>query len=159
VDIDNRDLRGGEKTWQHIKKGVPIRLEVGPRDMASDSVFMGRRDLGPKEKSGVSRAEFVSTVTQTLEDIQSRLFDRALSARQEATASIGSVDDFRSYFDKKGPGGFAVCHAADDPSYEPLLKDLKVTARCIPIAHNDDLADCIFTGQSGQRKILFSRAY
>jgi len=66
VEIDNRDIRGGEKTWGWVKKGIPIRLEVGPRDMASDSVFMARRDKGHKEKQGVDRAEFIQSVTVIL---------------------------------------------------------------------------------------------
>ena len=63
VEVDERDLRGGDKIWSWIKKGVPIRLEVGPRDLASGSVFMGRRDKGHKDKAGVPRDEFVSGVT------------------------------------------------------------------------------------------------
>ena len=94
VLLDSRDIRGGEKVWQHIKKGVPVRLEVGPRDIASDSVFMGRRDCSPKDKSGVSRAEFVTQVPAILEEIQKNLYDRALAFRQERTRTIDSIDEF-----------------------------------------------------------------
>jgi prolyl-tRNA synthetase len=52
VKVDDRDIRGGDKAWQYIKQGVPVRVEVGPRDMAKGEVFVGRRDKGPKEKSG-----------------------------------------------------------------------------------------------------------
>jgi prolyl-tRNA synthetase len=159
VNIDDRDLRGGEKTWQHIKKGVPIRLEVGPRDMASDSVFMGRRDLGPKEKTGVGRAEFVSTVVQTLDEMQAKLLQRAQTARQEATTTVTNLDEFRAQFSESAEGGFVLCYAADEPSYEKLLKELKVSPRCIPLEDNEATGDCIFTGKSNQKKILFARSY
>ncbi len=69
VLIDARDLRGGDKVWQHIKRGVPIRLEIGPRDVAGDAVFMARRDK-PGEKAGVPRGQFVSTIGQTLTEMQ-----------------------------------------------------------------------------------------
>src|SRR5215831_4021270 len=76
VILDNRDLRGGEKTWQHIKKGVPLRLEIGPRDVAGDSLYVGRRDT--QEKKSVPRAEFIATIDQRLTEIQTALFNRAL---------------------------------------------------------------------------------
>ena len=68
--IDKRDMRGGEKTWSQIKRGVPIRIEVGPRDIDKDSVFMGRRDKDPKDKQSLSREEFLLNYLPFLEDIQ-----------------------------------------------------------------------------------------
>lgn len=159
VIVDKRDMRGGEKNWQHIKRGVPLRLEVGPRDMAADSVFMARRDRPHREKAGVLRAEFVATVGDLLTEIQDGLLQRALAYRDESTAQIDSKADFEAFFADGQPGGFAWCFAADDPSYEPLLKSLKVTARCIPINDNDEVGACIFTGAAGQRRIVFAKAY
>ena len=159
VKFDNRDMRGGDKNWEHIKKGVPIRLEIGPRDMANDSVFMGRRDLGPREKKGVARPEFIATVTDILDDIQGTLFNRALARREDASAQISSLDDFHSFFGKGGPGGFAWCYAADNAAYEDVLAPYKVTPRCIPVDNNDELGECIFTGEPGQRKIVFAKSY
>src|SRR4029078_11366750 len=69
VHMDERDLGGGVKTWQWIKKGVPIRLEVGPKDIDKDSVFMGRRDKGAKEKASMPRGEFIAKVGGILEEI------------------------------------------------------------------------------------------
>ena len=158
VLLDDRDLRGGEKTWEHIKKGVPIRLEVGPRDVESDAVFMGRRDLAPRDKKGVGRAEFIDSVTDILDEIQERLFQRALTRREEATVEVSSQAEFEAYFSGESPG-FAWCFAADDPSYEPILAKYKVTPRCIPVEGNDALGTCIFTGQEGQKKIVFAKAY
>jgi prolyl-tRNA synthetase len=159
VLFDDRDLRGGEKVWEHIKKGVPIRLEIGPRDMASDSVFMGRRDLGPREKSGVGRADFVSTVTNILDEIQNGLFERALKRREDASTHIDNLDDFKAFFSSDAPGGFAWCYAVDDSSYEDVLAPLKVTPRCIPVVDNDTPGTCIFTGREAPRKIVFSKSY
>ena len=159
VVMDDRDLRGGEKTWEHIKKGVPIRLEIGPRDVESDSVFMGRRDHAPRDKNGVSRETFLATVIEILDEIQDSLYSRALARRTEATVHVETVAEFEAFFGEGQPGGFAWCYAADDPSYEDLLGRLKVSARCIPVDDNDTTGDCIFTGKSEQRKIVFAKAY
>ena len=165
VILDARDLRGGEKTWQHIKKGVPLRLEIGPRDVAGDSVFVGRRDT--QEKQPVPRGEFVATVDRRLAEIQAALFQRALAAREANTRAIDDRDEFVRYFTPKNEeqpeihGGFALSHVADDPAVEALLKDLKVTIRCIPqpgeIGSGDE-GPCIFTGRRARRVVL-AKAY
>ena len=159
VLLDTHHDASSKKVWKYIKQGVPIRLEIGPRDMKSDSVFMGRRDLGVRDKKGVDRSEFVATVGSLLDEIHTSLFDRAKAYRENATRSIHNLDEFNAFFEKGAPGGFAVCHAADEPSYEELLKGLKVTARCIPLEDNEERAPCIFTGQADCPKIIFSRAY
>ena len=165
VLLDDRDLRGGEKIWQHIKRGVPLRAEVGPRDMASDSVFLGRRDRGPKERSSVPRDEFVATIGQRLDEIQDNLFQRALPLRTDNTRSIDNLDEFRSYFtpqDEEKPeihGGFAVSPFVEEPSVLEILKAMKVTIRCVPLDHEDEPGTCIFTGQPTRRRAVFAKAY
>ncbi len=75
VEIDDRDIRGGEKKWHHVKRGVPIRLEIGPKDIEQNSVFMGRRDH-PKSQ-GIGRDELVATIATTLAEMQQGLLDCA----------------------------------------------------------------------------------
>ncbi len=160
VEIDDRDLRGGEKVWQHIKRGVPVRLEIGPRDIASDSVFMARRDKGPKEKSGVPRGEFVSRVTSILDEIQQTLHQRAVDLRESATQEIDTLDDFRAFFADDAPGGFALTHwAGVDPAVDEVLKPLKVTPRCIPQTDDPEPGTCPFTGRESPQRIVFSKSY
>ncbi len=84
--IDDRDLRGGEKNWQHIKRGVPLRLEVGPRDVQADAVFLARRDRPAKEKQSVPRTQMVETVADRLNGMQDDLFHRADHAAAAHTA-------------------------------------------------------------------------
>ena len=157
VMIDARDMNGGERTWDQIKKGVPVRVEVGPRDIASDSVFVGRRDKTPKDKKSYQRVEFVAQIGELLGEIQDALYQRALAFRDANSVTIDSVDAFKSYFAGDG-GGFAYAFAADDPSYADLLKDLKVTARCMPVA-DTETGTCIFTGKAGVHRTIFARAY
>ncbi len=158
VELDERDLRGGEKVWQHIKRGVPVRVEVGPRDIAADSVFVARRDQSPKDKGSIARSEFVASIGDVLDDIQSTLFERARAFRDEHTRTIDDPADFEAWF-RDGPGGFASAYWSEDPSTQERLKALKVTARCIPIDTADDTGPCVFTGAAGGRRVLFSKAY
>src|SRR4051812_1872940 len=94
--IDDRDLRGGEKNWQHVKKGVPIRCEVGPKDIAKNGVFVARRDTG--EKKPMERTEFIKMLPEMLAEMQNNLFAKAKKLRDENTRNINTLDDLKSMF-------------------------------------------------------------
>ncbi|PAY15660.1 proline--tRNA ligase [Rhodopirellula sp. SM50] len=163
VEIDDRDMRGGEKKWHHVKRGVPIRLEVGPKDMEKNSVFMGRRDQ-PKSV-GMDRNELVATIGTLLGEIQQSLYDRADQLRIENTVTITNEADFRDFFTPKNAdnpeihGGFAMCHFADESSIDALLKELKVTIRCVPSENNDTPGTCFATGKPAEKQAIFAKAY
>ncbi len=165
VKIDHRDIRGGEKVWHWIKKGVPVRAEIGPRDVESDSCFVGRRDQTPRDKKGVPRAEFVAGIDATLTEIQDNLFERAANLRDEHSHEIDNLDDFKAFFtpnNQQKPeihAGLAYCHWAEGPSLDELLKELKVTIRCIPLDGNAEPGTCIFTGKPSQGRAVFAKAY
>jgi prolyl-tRNA synthetase len=165
VILDDRDLRGGEKNWQHIKRGVPLRLEVGPRDVAADGVFLGRRDRGVKDKQSVPRHELVQTVAAILEQMQAGLFAAARRLRDENTRDIDSLAEFREYFTPQNEekpeihGGFARCHWHESEEVDQILKDLKVTVRCVPLAEPNEPGTCIFTGRKSSRRAVFAKAY
>ncbi|HUT09493.1 MAG TPA: proline--tRNA ligase [Thermoguttaceae bacterium] len=165
VKLDDRDIRGGEKVWQYIKRGVPLRLEVGPRDIQSGSVFLGRRDQPPKAKSGVPRGEFVANVPALLDEIQQNLFDRALELRESVIRPIDDLAEFEAFFTPRNAekpeihGGLAMCHFVDTPEIEETLKRLKTTIRCIPLQGEDEDGKCIFTGRPSKRRGVFAKAY
>jgi len=146
-------MNGGERRWEHIKKGAPVRIEVGPRDLVNDAVFMARRDKRPKDKLAMSRANFVANVAQLLSETWDVLYQRARALREVATVRIASVAELDAFFAQDQPGGCAYAFAADDPAYADHLKELKVSARCIPVDDNDELGDRIFTGQPGPKRI------
>jgi prolyl-tRNA synthetase len=161
--IDDRDLRGGEKAWQHIKRGVPLRVEVGPKDIAQNAVFRGRRDTG--ERRSIERNEFVRTVGATLDQMQQDMFQRALRLRQENTRQIDNLEEFKAYFtphDEERPeihGGFALCHWVEDPATAELLKALKLTIRCIPFDRDEEPGPCLFTGRPSPGRVIIAKAY
>lgn len=162
VKIDDRDLRGGEKAWQYIKQGVPLRVEVGPRDMAKGEVFVGRRDKSVKEKSGHSRAAFVENLPKILDEIQQNIYTRAKTYRDANMKQIDSLKDFEQFFGgdaESQAGGFALVHWNEAAIGHEILGKLKVTPRCIPLEAPEEAGTCIFTGKPSKRRVIFAKSY
>jgi prolyl-tRNA synthetase len=169
VELDDRDMRGGDKIWSWIKKGVPIRLEIGPRDVAADAVFVGRRDRGPKEKESMPRAAFVDGVVGMLDDMQATLLERARAFRETHTRVLDSREAFYEWFAAPasagdGPtpahAGFALAHWSGDAGVEKQINDdLGVTIRCIPIDGDDEPGTCPFSGQPSRQRVVWAKAY
>jgi prolyl-tRNA synthetase len=165
VMIDDRDIRGGDKNWYHIKRGVPLRAEIGPKDIAKNGVFLARRDTG--EKIGVDRAAFVASIGQRLSDIQNNLFERARKLREENTRSLDTLDDFLAYFTPQSKsedkpeihGGFALCHFSEGPDLDAFLKQHKVTIRCLPLNAPEESGNCFLTGRGSAKRGVFAKAY
>ncbi|MGF1453280.1 MAG: proline--tRNA ligase [Opitutales bacterium] len=170
VELDTRDLRGGDKRWQWIKKGIPMILEVGPKDLANGAVFVQTRWNG--EKGGIAREELVETFLKRLDEIQNALFHKAEAFRDERTVVLDSKDDFEAYFTPRNTekpeihGGFALCHwAGTKEDEDALAKEHKVTIRCIPqddVIAGHDVATpgtCPFTGRESNRRVVFAKAY
>jgi prolyl-tRNA synthetase len=161
VKIDSRDLRGGEKAWQYIKQGVPLRIEVGPRDLAKNEVFVGRRDKGVKEKTSMPRSEFVQKVGEILGDIQTNIYNRARKFRDENMKPLENLNDFKDFFsgDESQTGGFAVVPWNEAAIGHELLAQLKVTPRCIPLEGTHQPGTCIFTGKPSTKRVIFAKSY
>lgn len=164
VEIDDRDLRGGEKYWQWVKKGIPLTVEVGPRDLENGTVYVGRRDLGSKRES-MERSQLIDSVSSILDEIQSNLFARALAFREENTRSIDNKEQLYAYFTSDNQskpeihGGFALVHWDRDPQWEEQLKnDLKVTIRCIPEKKSEP-GTCIFSGKESPCRVVLAKSY
>ena len=163
VELDDRDLRGGEKYWQWVKKGVPLTVEIGPRDLENGSVFVGRRDQRGN-RQGMACEELVQGVSEILEDIQKVLYERALAFREEHTKTIDDKDELYAFFSdgsqgKAIHGGFALVHWDRDAKWEEQLKnDLKVTVRCIPEGSEEE-GTCIFSGNPSPGRVVLAKSY
>jgi prolyl-tRNA synthetase len=158
VKVDRRDIRGGEKAWQNVKKGIPIRVEIGPRDVASDSLVLARRDRPPRDTVTMSREQFLGSVTGLLTEIQASLFARAQKYRDGLSVTVTTAEEFKNRFAPQSPGGFVSCFAADTDEYAQTLADLKVTARCISTG-DPTTGTCVFTGRPNSHRVVFARAY
>jgi prolyl-tRNA synthetase len=165
VEVDRRDLGGGVKSWEWIKKGVPIRVELGPRDLESGQVAVGRRDQPVKAKDFLSSIEFVRHASEILDSIQQNLLERATKFRDTYTRVINSKDEFYDYFTPKNSekpeihGGFALAHWNGSREVEEQVKrDLKVTVRVIPFGEGE-AGQCIFTGGKSARRVVWAKSY
>ena len=167
VVVDKRDINTGEKSWEWVKKGIPVVLEIGPRDMASGSVFVARRDKTRKERYGQPKAEFIDTIADVLAEMQQALFDKALAFREAHSRSIDSAEDFYAFFtpeNKNQPeihGGFAHAHWCGNTACEEKIgQDLSVTIRCIPFDRDEsDEGNCIVCGKPAKGRVVFAKAY
>ena len=156
--IDERDIRAGEKAWQWVKKGVPLRVEIGPREIEADALSVVKRTTGPKDFEKMSRTEFLQTIDETLTSVQKELYDRALKFREDNTIDINSKEDFYAFF--KGKGGFARAHWNGSSAVEDQVqKDLNVTIRCLPFDREKEAGTCPFTGEKSAQRVIFSKSY
>jgi len=166
VELDARDI-GGARGWDWIKKGIPVRVEIGPRDIAGRSVYVGRRDKAHKDKVSVKREVFVAEIRSMLDDIQRNLFARALSFRQANTVRMDAKKEFYEFFtpaNQEKPeihGGFAISGWCGAEACEAKIKeDLSVTIRCIPFSGDTDGSrPCICCGRSDGRPVVYAKAY
>jgi prolyl-tRNA synthetase len=169
VEIDDRDI-GGARGWEWIKKGIPIRVEIGPRDIADDAVFCGRRDKPHRDRASIPRERFIDEIDRMLDEIQENLFQRALSFRQQHTRRIDDKQEFVDFFtprNREKPeihGGFSLSHWCGSSGCEADIKDeLGVTIRCVPLDGQlegiDDKGRCVYCGGASAQRVVFAKAY
>ncbi len=165
VEIDDREI-GGARGWDWVKKGIPLRVEIGPRDIDSNAVFVARRDDPPNIKKSIPRQQFVSDIAAVLDDIQANLYARAKAYREENTRIIDAKEDFDAYFTPQGSdaselhGGFALSHWCGSEACEQTIKDeLSVSIRCIPFDAAAEKGRCICCGAPSRQRVVFAKAY
>ena len=157
VKVDARDnVRSGFKFAEYELKGVPVRLVLGPRDLAAGTVEMMRRDTLVKES--VQLDGIVELVEQTLADMQGAIFQKALDFRNSMITKVDSWEEFKEVLDNKG--GFVLAHWDGTTETEIAIKEAtKATIRCIPFDTVDEEGTCVFSGKPSQRRVLFARSY
>ena len=166
VIVDKRDIRGGDKSWEWIKKGIPVRLEVGPRDIESGNVVVYRRDQGPRDKNFMSRTACVKEIGSILSDIQRNYFEQAREFRDNnINRNIRSFDEFKAYFtpsNEEKPeihGGFVLAKWGGGEDALQALAALKVTVRCLPLEQSGTEGSCVITGRPATTDAIFAKAY
>ena len=157
VKIDNRDnVRSGFKFAEYELKGVPVRLVVGPRDLANGTVEMMRRDTLEKESVALEGIE--NLVEATLEDMQKTIFEKALSFRNSMITKVDTWEEFKDVLENKG--GFILAHWDGTTETEIAIKDAtKATIRCIPFDSPEEEGVCVFSGKPSTRRVLFAKNY
>jgi prolyl-tRNA synthetase len=171
IHVDERDLNGGVKRWEWIKKGAPIRIEIGPRDIESRKVCLQRRDQPARDKEFLDKEDFLRRVVEILHEIHNSLLDRATGFRDENIRFCDEIDAFHSHWGSNdedgaaGPGWLLTHWAGSPQQEEELSKQHKISIRCLPIDPEAfaDLAPaegrCILTGDDAGTLALWGRAY
>lgn len=157
VKFDNRDThKPGFKFAEWELKGVPVRLAIGPRDMENGTVEVARRDT--KEKQVMKLDQVAAEIPKLLEDIQSNIYQRALTFRDNVTTQVDSYEEFKKVLDEKG--GFISAHWDGTQETEAAIKEeTKATIRCIPLDAKEEAGTCMYSGKPSSRRVLFARAY
>ena len=157
VEVDDRDhLKPGAKYYEWEKKGVPLRLEVGPRDLDKDQVFSARRDTG--EKAAIPLEGLEASVTSLLDQIQADLLEKNRAFRETHTYPAETYADLRSVVE--GEGGFVLARWCGNPDCETRIKEeTKATIRCLPEDLPADPGPCVLCQSESVQRVIFSRAY
>ena len=135
VHVDERDMRTPDKMWNSIKKGIPVRVEIGQREMQEGSLTYIRRDLGRDSKTTSSVAEFIQNIPRILDDIHETLFARAKAFRENHTTKADDLAGLKKYFEKDNIGFVRVpVSVMEEMGYEEVMKEYSLTTRCMPFA-------------------------
>lgn len=159
VIMDDRDMTAGEKKWHWIKKGIPICVEIGPREVSENTVTLFRRfpDIQAKEK--LSREILVQMLPRMLDDIQNELYEQALRFQKSNIHHCNDQKELYAFF-QKGKKGFVTAYFSGKKSIEKQLQqDLGITVRCLPLSMQERLGKCIFTEELSSRVAIFAKAY
>ncbi len=161
--VDDREGQSpGAKFFHWERRGVPVVLELGPRDLASGNVVVKRRDTGAKQP--VSQDGIAATVSSLLETIQKDLYAAARERLKTNTVVANSIEEVESILREasaeKGGGKFVMAHIKDDPECDARIKQFKATIRNIPLVDEyDGAGKCIVTGETVSQRAVIAKAY
>jgi prolyl-tRNA synthetase len=161
--VDDREgLNPGAKFFHWERRGVPVVLELGPRDLASGNIVLKRRDTGTKEV--LPQEGIQGKLTAALETMQSDLLTAARARLKANTVLANSIEEVESILREvtaeKGGGKFVMAHVKDDPACDARLKEFKATVRNIPLKDEyDGAGKCIITGEPVDRRVVIAKSY
>lgn len=156
VKADLRDnLTAGAKMFEWEKKGVPLRIEIGPRDLKNDSFVITRRDSNLKESYKFTR--LIKKTIDILDLIQASLFDKSQKYREDKTLIVNTFSDFQERIES---GNFVLAHWCKDEKCETTIKEkTNATIRCIPFLQKEETGKCIFCNNTSNKRVIFAKAY
>ena len=157
VKFDNRDThRPGAKFAQYELQGVPLRIAIGPKDLANGQVELARRDN--LTKTTIPNENLAEHIASLLIEIQESLYKKALDYRDTHITEVNSFEEFKEVLENKG--GFISAHWDGTAETEEKIKELtKATIRCIPFEGDKTSGECVFTGEPSAERVLFAKAY
>lgn len=166
VEIDGRDIRGGQKNWEAVKRGIPLRIEVGPKEASSGNVILMRRDYAPNNKASTRLENLPAVSLAVLDEIQTKYYN---SAERHLLANIRlditDIEELRQFFTPKNEGnpeihgGWVRGKWSEDPQTLDTLKNMKLTIRCIPFDQTGAEGKCVITGKPARLDVIYGKAY
>ena len=156
VKVDDSDNSAGWKFAEYEMKGVPLRLEIGPKDIANNQCVLVRRDN--REKTFVSLDQLEAAIAEQLEAVRAGLYEKALARREEMTYSAKTLEELKDLAEHK-PGFIKAMWCGDLACEEALKEEAGVTSRCIPF-EQEQLADtCVCCGKPAKHMLYWGKAY
>jgi prolyl-tRNA synthetase len=156
VKFDNRDThKPGWKFAEYELKGVPVRIAIGPRDIEKGTVELARRDT--LEKKVFPQEGIASYIHDLLEEIQEKIYQKALNFRKENTHRVDTWDELVDVLDNKG--GFAMAHWDGTTESEDRIKETKATIRCLPLDGEKEEGNCVVSGKPSNQRVIIAKAY
>ena len=163
VHVDDRDRKPADKRWEWIRKGAPLIIELGQRDIDQEVITLTRRDDPELSREQMPRADARKALPKMLGEIQKGYFKEAKDRlKDRTTKKIKDVDGFRAWFsgEETSEGGFVRAPWSEDPETEKLMGELGVTVRCIPFDQKLPAnAKCVITGGPAKVEAIFAKAY
>jgi prolyl-tRNA synthetase len=156
VKMDDTDKTPGWKFSEYEMKGVPLRLEIGPKDIENNQAVLVRRDT--REKLVVSLDELNTKIPEVLENIQKSLLEKARTAQNEKTTTAATMDEFKNILDTKT--GFVKAMWCGDRACEDKIKEeAAATSRCMPFEQEKVADTCVCCGKPAKKLVYWGRAY
>lgn len=156
VKMDDSDKTPGWKFSEYEMKGIPLRLEIGPKDIENNQAVLVRRDN--REKLVVSLDELENKIQEVLEDIQNSLFEKAKVSQVEKTSTAVNLDEFKNLLDMK-PGFVKAMWCGDRACEDKIKEEAAATSRCMPFEQEHISDTCVCCGKPAKKLVYWGRAY
>jgi prolyl-tRNA synthetase len=157
VKLDDRDTKKpGVKFFEWEKKGVPVRMEIGPKDIKQGKAVLVRRDLN--QKQSIALEGISGYILNLLEDIQKDLFEKNKKFREDNTVKIDNYNDFKEIY--TGDGSFVISSWCEGAECEAKIQEeTKATIRSLPMDGKQEEGNCIYCGKASKIKAVFAKSY
>ena len=156
VILDDSDKSPGWKFSEHEMRGIPVRVELGPRDIANNQAVLARRDTG--EKITVSLDSIAEEVTKLLDDIQNSLLEKARKHRDAHTYTATSMEEFEKTI-KETPGFIKAMWCGDEACELEIKEKTGATSRCMPFEQEEISDKCVCCGKKAKTMVYWGKAY
>ena len=159
ASIDWRDMNGGEKKWFHIKRGVPVRVEIGIKELEQNVVSYSCRN-NCKTLLKLDTESFVKNISKILTTLQKDMLEVAQKKLSDNTTMVTTLDEFKKRFKQNAKlNAFVLAPFTEDEKVEKAIGELGVTVRCIPLKQPKASATCLFTGRKTDTWALYAKSY